>query len=196
MTWGTFCFVAAALAAPSSFAQTTPKDLKRYIDFAVEWTPYSYHDEALPKIQVEKHAIVQILAHGDLETAQAEAKGETLPSVNAIYVPEDKKIYVSDHVSLANPKIEVTLVHEIVHYLQDITGYTRSLNGHIACTESEAYDVQMLWQKINNVDVDDIPFVYQQALIASTKCMGNKASAISSSFKSRPEDEPHILTRR
>jgi hypothetical protein len=61
--------------------------------------------------------------------------------------------------------------------LQDINGYTQSLGEFLICTESEAYDVQMLWQKIKKIDEESIPFVYQQSLLAATRCMGNKYSS-------------------
>jgi len=195
MVWGILSILVAAVTALPTFAQTAPTDLKRYIDFAVEWTPYAYTGQPYPKIKLERHDIVQVYGYGELETAQAEEQGIELPVVNAVYVPEDKTIYVSDRISLNDPKIESTMVHEIVHYLQDITGYTRSLEGHIACTEADAYDVQMLWQKINNVDIDDIPFVYQQALLSATRCMGNKTSAISKAFAAQTNDAK-VLTRR
>lgn len=152
-------------------------DLKRYIDFALEWTSYKYNGEPLPEIKVIPHELVQIFAYGDFEYAQAEAKDIKLPTVNATYDIKRKTIYISDQLDMNDPKTEITLVHELVHYLQDINGYTQSLDGHLACTESEAYDVQMLWQKINNVDVESIQYVYQQSIISATKCMGSKSSA-------------------
>lgn len=195
MNRGTFLLLLTTLIATPSFAQTSSKDLKRYIDFATEWTSHHYNGEPLPKIQIERHSIVQIYANGEIETAKAEQEGAELLVVNAVYVPEDKTIYVSDQISPTDPKLEATLVHEIVHYLQDISGYTHSLEGHLSCTESEAYDVQMLWQKINDIAPDEIPFVYQQSLLAATRCMGNKATAIGASFASK-KGEAEILTRR
>jgi len=103
-------------------------------------------------------------------------KAKSLKTVNAIYVPEDKTLYISDQLDINDPKNDVTFVHEMVHYVQDISGYTRSLNGHLACTESEAYDVQILWDKIHN-GADADPYAYQQSLIAATRCMGSKTSA-------------------
>lgn len=167
-----------ALTPNESSAQTVPhSDLIRYIDFILEWTSYEYNGEPLPKIEITRHELVQIFAHGDFEYAQAEFKGIELPTVNAVYDAKRKTMYISDRLDLSDPLTEVTLVHELVHYLQDINGYTASLDGHLACTESEAYDVQMLWQTFNQVDVENIPFVYQQSLVAAMRCMGSKSSA-------------------
>lgn len=158
-----------------SFAKTP--DLNRYIDFIVEWTSHKYNGEPLPKIKTIQHELVQIFAYGDFEYAQAEGKGIKLPNVNAIYDKDRKTIYISDRLDMNDPMTEVTFVHEMVHYLQDINGYTDSLNGRLACTESEAYDVQMVWQKIYNVDVESIQYTYQHSLIAAVRCMGSKTSA-------------------
>lgn len=169
--------VIGVLASTSSAKETTAVNLKPYLDFALEWTSYKYNGEALPKIKIERHELVQVFAYGDFEYAQAESKGIALATVNAVYLRDNKTIYISDKFDINDPKTQVTIVHEMVHYLQDITGYTESVAGHLACTESEAYDVQMLWQKINNIDVESIPFVYQQSLLAATRCMGSKSSA-------------------
>ena len=152
-------------------------DLMHYIEFALEWTSYKYNGEPLPKLKIEKHAFVQIYAYGDFEYAQAEYKGIKLPTVNAIYLVDSKTIFISDQIDINDPKTQLTIIHEIVHYLQDINGYTQSLGEFLVCTESEAYDVQMLWQRINKIDEESIPLVYQQSLVAATRCMGNKYSA-------------------
>jgi hypothetical protein len=152
-------------------------DLQPYIEFAMEWTSYSYNGEPLPELKIEKHGLVQVYAYGDLEYAQAEYQGIKLPTVNAIYLVDKKAIYISDQIDLNDPKTQLTIIHEVVHYLQDINGYTQSLGEFLICTESEAYDVQMLWQKIKKIDEESIPFVYQQSLLAATRCMGNKYSS-------------------
>lgn len=174
---------AVTFAQTIKLGATTPAqptmDLMPYIEFALEWTSYSYNGEPLPKLKIEKHAFVQIFAYGDLEYAQAEYKGIKLPTVNAIYLVDSKTIFISDQIDLNDPKTQLTIIHEIVHYLQDINGYTKSLGEFLVCTESEAYEVQMLWQKLKQIDEESIPFVYQQSLLAATRCMGSKYSAFS-----------------
>lgn len=177
-----FGVLVSILVPRFAFAEQKNIDLKKYVDFALEWTSYKYNGEALPKVKIERHALVQIFAYGDFEYAQAESKGIVLPTVNAIYLVDNKTIYISDKLDMNDPKSEITLVHEIVHYLQDINGYTKSLGSHLSCTESEAYDVQMLWQHIRQVDVESIRFVYQQSLLAATKCMGSKSSVFGRSL--------------
>lgn len=169
-------FCGCFLLSSNVFADQTA-DLKKYIDFVVQWTSYKYNNEPLPKIKKEKHGLVQVIAYGDFEYAQAEAKGVELPTVLAIYDAKYKTIYVSDQVQDNDPFLSVTMVHEMVHYLQDISGYTASLNGRLSCTESEAYDVQMLWQIENNIRKDEIPYTQQRSLISAMRCMGSKSEA-------------------
>jgi len=171
---------AESIALRSTKPQETVLDLMPYVDFALEWTSYSHSGEPLPKVKIEKHAFVQIYAYGDFVYAQAEFNNIKLPTVNAVYVVDSKTIYISDQINLNDAVTSATIVHEVVHYLQDINGYTESLGEYLVCTESEAYDVQMLWQKLKKVDEQSIPFVYQQSLLAATRCMGNKYNAFSS----------------
>ena len=106
--------------------------------------------------------------------AQAEQNKKKLSKVLAIYDRRNKTIYVSDDVNANDPTLEITLVHETVHYLQDINGYTESLGEYIVCTESEAYDIQVLWQIEFNVDKKSVPFAQERSLLSAMRCMGSK----------------------
>ena len=129
---------AATFAQSIKLGAATPAeptmDLMPYIEFALEWTSHKYNGEPLPKLKIEKHAFVQIFAYGDLEYAQAEYKGIKLPTVNAIYVVDSKTIFISDQIDFNDPKTQLTIVHEMVHYLQDINGYTQSLGEFLVYT--------------------------------------------------------------
>ncbi|MBY0384105.1 hypothetical protein K2X05_03010 [bacterium] len=153
--------------------------LQQYIDFILEWTSYKYNGEALPKIKIEKHSLVQVFFYGDYVYAQAESKGQKLNPVLAFYDLKRKTIYVSDQIQNDPKRMEVALVHEMVHYLQDINGYTVSLGEHTVCTESEAYDVQMLWQIEKNIFKEEVPFVQERSLFSAMQCMGNMSQAFS-----------------
>lgn len=163
---------------PQEKHQDVNIDFSKYVDFAVRWTSYEYHGEALPQVKIQKTGLVQVFAYGE-ETISAAAKNnQKLPLVLAIYDRDYKTIYISDSVDLKDPLLEVTFVHEAVHYLQDINGYTDSLDGHIVCTESEAYDVQVLWQIEFNVAKEEIPFARERSLLSAMNCMGNQFAAI------------------
>lgn len=168
---GTLIFVFCSGAE----AETVSKDkLKEMINFIEEWSGYKYDGQPLPEVVSLKDSWLQIYYYGDYEVAQAEFHGAELPKVNAYYNPADTTIYVSDRIPLDSEEVLPTLVHELVHYMQDINGYTESVGEHLVCTESEAYDIQMLWQIENNFRADQADLIREQSFLASMKCMGNQ----------------------
>lgn len=152
-------------------------NLLPYAKFVSEWSNYSYGGEELPQVEFTSDTLVQIFSYGDYVYAQAEFKGETLPLVNAFYDRDKKTIYISNRLKGDEVSTELALVHEVVHYLQDISGFTDSLNGFLICSESIAYDVQALWQIVNKVSLDTVSNVHQQSLVSAMSCMGGKSKA-------------------
>lgn len=150
------------------------KTLTDYIQFIEEWSNYEYNGEALPEVKYISQGYLQLLTYGDYEVAQAEYKGEELPVINSAYDSESKTIYMSKTIDPNSVTAELALLHEMVHYVQDISGYTESLDGHLVCTESEAYDIQIVYQVVNNVSPETVRNYYALSVLAATKCMGSK----------------------
>ena len=171
----------AAFYSQMVFGMVDRVQLERYLDFIGEWTEYEYQGQALPEVHSVDHKYLQIEFHGAFEVAQAELKDSEIPQVLAIYDYNENTIRVSHKIDPWGHENSPTLVHELVHYMQNISGLTDSVRPHLICTESEAYDVQMLWQKLNNIRVDEIPRIYQESLLAATKCMGGQSVAFSQS---------------
>lgn len=152
----------------------TEQTLREMISFIETWSGYSYDGQDLPEVRSLNDQWLQMYYYGDYEYAQAEFHGVELPLVNAYYEPKDQIIYISDRIALDSEEVLPTLVHELVHYMQDINGYTESVGEHLACTESEAYDIQMLWQIENNFRVDQVDAIREQSLFSAMNCMGNQ----------------------
>ena len=153
-------------------------DLSSYIDFVVEWSSYKYNGETFPEVKFLDHTLIQIYTYGDYVYAQAEFSGEKLPEAMAVYDRESKAILISETIKEDEGKVEVALVHEFVHFLQDINGYTESLGEeNLICSESEAYDIQVLWQIINEVEMNLIAEYQQKSLLAAMRCMGSPFSS-------------------
>ena len=173
LIFGVFVF-----ALPSSHAVSnlpTDERMMVYINFITTWTSHEYHGEPLPEIVVIKQSQVQIYSYGPEVVAMSEYKGTPLPTIYAAYDRHDKTIYLSDQIpSDIEGLQELAILHELVHYLQDISGFTASVEGHLACTESEAYDVQYLWQLQNNINLKALPLVQELSLLSAMKCMGNQ----------------------
>jgi hypothetical protein len=46
-----------------------------------------------------------------------------------------------------------SLLHELVHFLQNINGRNETFADHPVCLEAEAYDLQEAWQTEQGVDL-------------------------------------------
>lgn len=174
--------IALLLVLPSlsqAYDSQNPMNLQPYVDFAAEWTSYEQGDHELPEVKSIPHEWVQLYAYGDYAVAQAEFNGEVLHPVNAVYLPVEKTIFLSDRLDTSDVnQVGPALVHESVHFLQDIAGYTASLEGRLSCTESEAYDVQMLWQLEHGIQIENIQFIQERSLLEAMQCMGNQFQAL------------------
>lgn len=143
-----------------------------YIQFITEWSSYKYNNEPLPKIRTASPGMLQVYKYGDYAVAQAEYKGETLRSVMAVYDPTKNELLVSKNIDLVDEASSgPTLVHELVHYLQDINGKT-ALYGDdkLVCLEGEAYDIQALWQVVNKVRPEEYSAIQHDILLSFMKC--------------------------
>lgn len=171
----TFFALLIGLSALTAHADNNfDNKLKELISFVESWTSYSYNNEVLPEVVKLNHDWLQIYYYGDYKVAQAEYMGTELPAVNAYYSRDENKIYISDHIPMNSRQMDSTLVHELVHYLQEVSGYTESIEGRLVCTESEAYDVQMLWQLENDFQTENLDLLKERALMSATMCMGSQ----------------------
>lgn len=151
------------------------EDFLKYIEFVVRWSSYTYVGEPLPKIQLERAGLLEIYFYGEQRVIEAEQNNRKLPEIIALYDRHKKTILVSDQTNLEDPALSITLVHEAVHYLQDINGYSVSLGDeNIICSETEAYDIQALWQLEQKLNTETIPYVMERALLSSMQCMGSQ----------------------
>ena len=159
-----------------SLSETKEPDLEieEMIEFIEEWSSYIYNDEELPEVEFASSETVKIYSYGDYAYAQAEHNGQSLPEINAVYDRHNNKIFISESIKKDLNKVNVALIHELVHYMQDIDGYTDSLGEkYLICSESEAFDIQILWQIINEVELDHIDSYRQDSLISAMKCKGS-----------------------
>ena len=75
--------------------------------------------------------------------------------VHGQYRPADDTVYLREDFDLQNPYHRSVLVHELVHYVQDVR------NIHYECEamyEEEAYRLQALWHEENGLVVQPIPY--------------------------------------
>lgn len=114
-----------------------------YIDWIVSNSDFEYTGEELPIIATITSDEMQILAYGK-DTVERAANGEfVLDIIIALYHDEIDTIIVNEDFDIEKFEHHHILVHELVHYLQDINGIT---DNCIQNLEPIAYELQDKWQ--------------------------------------------------
>ena len=103
--------------------------------------------EAPTVIRLTQEELNASSQHADLLGEQYFVHGQYRPAMDTVYLRED--------FDLQNPYHRSVLVHELVHYIQDIR------NIHYDCQamyEEEAYRLQAQWNEENGLIVQPIPY--------------------------------------
>lgn len=137
-----FFIAVLTLFATFALADAEPV-LEQYIDWIVENSRFEYNGEPLPEIEYVNQAMLQILMYGEQEVAQAELQGYNLPDVIALYDHVEDTIILSAGTDINDVNNHYMLVHELIHYMQDINGVTDPCPRML---EREAYELTDLWQ--------------------------------------------------
>lgn len=137
-----FFGIITSLILSASVANANPI-FEQYIDWIVANSDLEYNGETLPTVERISKEFLQILLYGESVVADAEYHNRTLPDVLAIYDDEDKTIIIPHETDLDDFANHHIIVHELVHYLQDINGITDECIGRL---EGPAYDLHAQWQ--------------------------------------------------
>lgn len=111
-----------------------------YIDWLTANSDFEYNGEPLPTVEYRSQAMLQLMAYGDQRVAQAEYEGRELNIIEGVY--DDYVMYLPDDVETP----EYVIVHELVHYLQDINDVT---DDCIPANEPIAYLLHHKWAEEN-----------------------------------------------
>jgi hypothetical protein len=123
------------------------------IEFITEYSTLEYAGQALPDVIVVTENEIQLRYYSTEALVGAEQGGRVLGRVAAFFDREANTIFLADLRSIDG----TGLLHELVHYLQDINGKDDMFADHLVCLEAEAYDIQALWQTLNEVDLASKP---------------------------------------
>jgi hypothetical protein len=120
---------------------------EKYVQWIVENSRFEYNGEALPTVKRIPKDWMQIYAYGDQAVAEAERKGQELPKIHALYDETTDEIILPKDFDLNNFERHHIIVHELVHYLQDINGDFESQQAKdcIQSLEPEAYKLHGEW---------------------------------------------------
>jgi hypothetical protein len=157
-TMSILCLLAttAAFADEPTIRLEPTRDYSFQVEMAtqmvLELTTYEYSGEPLPTVKVVTPAEMILLAYDTETLIEYEQKGEEPPVPNAFYTRDDNTI-----TSITPEPAMHTLVHEMVHYFQALSGKTDEFAQWPHCLEAEAYDVQATWHDIMQLDMEDRP---------------------------------------
>lgn len=121
--------------------------IKEYLNWILENSEFEYNDEKLPIIKFLDSELLKIYAYGGEVVARSE-RGENfeLQNILALYLYEKDTIFVSSDIDLTDFRNHHIIIHELVHYLQDINGYYETVNCQ-KLLEKDAYHIQEKWMR-------------------------------------------------
>lgn len=122
------------------------------IEWIVAQTSYEYNGEPLPSITYESTQWLQILMYGEEMVARSEMPGSQtkLLTVVALYDNDANHIMINEDASAAEQ--EVYLLHELVHFMQEING---AFTHCIHAGEPEAYELHWRYAQEFELDVEE-----------------------------------------
>lgn len=131
----------------------TMKAMIRDIEFITQNSTLEYSGQALPDVVVVTESELQLRSHSPEAQIAANEEARPFDRVSAFYDRECNQIFLADLDSIDGP----SLLHELVHFLQNINGKNKTFADHRICLEAEAYDLQAAWQIEQGVDLAQKP---------------------------------------
>ena len=123
------------------------------IEFIIRNSKLEYAGQTLPDVTVlsEKELQLRFIASGT--SVHASGRDQSGGRVAAFFDRHANQIFLSEVKSLTGPG----LVHELVHFLQNVNGKGDMFVSHSTCLEAEAYELQALWQAETGIDLASMP---------------------------------------
>lgn len=123
------------------------------IEFITQNSLLEYAGQALPDVIVVTENELQLRFHASKAQVLALEDAHSFGRVSAFYDRYASKVFLSDVSSFTGPG----LLHELVHFLQEVNGKNDMFVSYPICLEAEAYDLQALWQAEHGIDLDSKP---------------------------------------
>lgn len=111
--------------------------------------------------------------------------------VHGQYRPADDTVYLRDDFDLNNPYHRSVLVHELIHYVQDVRNVRYDCE---AMYEEEAYRLQAQWNAENGLIVQPIPYFVLEEI---RRCEEDAfaGSVLATDEAPEPEPPPRVQTQ-
>jgi hypothetical protein len=138
------CFLSIIFALWATASYANDEILLGYIDWIVTNSDLEYNGEELPLIAQVPSEEIQILVYGEDTIRRAENGEFALDIIIAFYNHHIDTIIVNEEFDIEKFEYHHILVHELVHYLQDINDI---IDDCVQNMEPLAYELQDKWQK-------------------------------------------------
>lgn len=146
-------YVAALLMLLLTSKQVHSNEVfENYIQWIVNNSNLEYNNETLPGVRYVSADELLIIAYGSDSVQQAVDTGVELPNIIALYDHNHDTLIVRNTLDLDNWENHHIIVHELVHYLQDINGHYQ-LHEYRVCQqklEKLAYTLHIKWMDEHN----------------------------------------------
>lgn len=123
------------------------------IEFITQNSLLEYAGQTLPDVTVVTENELQLQFRASEAPVLALGDDHSFGRVSAFYDRYANKVFLSDVSSFTGPG----LLHELVHFLQEVNGKDDMIVSYPVCLEAEAYDLQALWQAEHGIDLDSKP---------------------------------------
>jgi hypothetical protein len=134
------CFVIAVIHAQK------PHPFDEHIEWLVENSEFEYNGETYPAVSYHSTEDLQIIAYGADRIEEAEILERTMPKIKALYNHKDNRLMFTEGMDIAAEETAYIVVHELVHFLQNINDVTAQTDC-IPSLEEPAYKLQAEWQR-------------------------------------------------
>jgi len=123
------------------------------IGFITGNSALDYAGQPLPEVTVVGARELQLLIQASQASHPLSQGAQSRGRVAAFYDRHARRIVLADEASVTGP----ALLHELVHYLQDVNGKDDMFASRPVCLEAEAFDLQAFWQTEYGIDLASKP---------------------------------------
>jgi len=148
-TVNTILFLTAVCLVIIFTSSEKPHPFDAHIAWLVANSEFEYNGETYPSVSYHSTEDLQIIAYGSDRIAEAESIGRSIPEIKALYNHETNSLLFLEGMDITADKTAYIVVHELVHFLQNINGVTAQTEC-ITRLEKRAYDLQAEWQEVHN----------------------------------------------
>jgi hypothetical protein len=142
----------AFVAGGSAFAEGRETEKMRAmiagIEFITQNSSLEYAGEALPGMTIVAEEELRLRFNAAAGQVISVNDRQSFDRVSAFYDRDTNEIYLADADSIMGPD----LLHELVHFMQDINGKDDLFGSRQVCLEAQAYDLQAIWQTEQGIE--------------------------------------------